>query len=176
MPASGDPGRNPTYPEVGASLRAFLGTGALPSGYRHLRVEGELGSGDTVFDLAAARLFGWDMHRGAGIHVPPGTPAATVGLDVDLGFGVGPVRATAPCRVLDVLRTDRQRGFTYGTLDGHPESGEETFVVTRGADGRVAGTVIAFSRPARWYTRAAGPVGHLLQRRIALRYLAALTA
>ena len=183
MPASGVPGRNLTYPEVGASLRAFREATPLPSGYRHLRVERELGSGDTVFDVAAARLLTWNMHRGAGIHVPSGTPSATTGLDVQLGFGLGPVRASAPCRVIEVFDTGqqrtsgsaRQRGFTYGTLDGHPESGEETFVVEHGTDGRVVGTVLAFSRPARWYTRLAGPAGHFLQQRIALRYLAALT-
>lgn len=176
MSASGEFGRELTYPEVGASLRAFRGEAPLPSGYRHLRVESEPGSGDTVFEVAAARLLSWDMHRGAGIHVPADTPAAAAGLDVRLGFGLGPVRATAPCRVIEVFDTGRQRGFSYGTLDGHPESGEETFVVERTADGRVRGTVIAFSRPARWYTRLAGPVGHMLQRRIARRYLAALTA
>ncbi|MEU5844439.1 DUF1990 domain-containing protein [Rhodococcus sp. NPDC047139] len=175
MPASGLPGRNLTYPEVGASARAFREASPLPSGYRHLRVERELGYGATDFDVAATRLLTWEMHRRAGIRVPPETPRAAAGLDVQLGVGLGPIRTTAPCRVIEVFGTDRQRGFAYGTLAGHPESGEETFVVELGEDERVIGTVLAFSRPSRWYTRLAGPAGHLVQRRIALRYLAALT-
>ncbi|AYA24928.1 Uncharacterized protein, UPF0548 family [Rhodococcus rhodochrous J3] len=176
MSASGGSGREFTYAEVGASLRAFRGEAPLPSGYRHLRVESELGSGDTVFEVAAARLFSWDMHRGAGMRIPAGTPLAVPGVEVDLGFGLGPVRASARCRVIEIVDTADVRGFTYGTLPGHPASGEETFVVERTADGRVRGTVLAFSRPARWYTKLAGPVGHLLQQQIARRYLAALTA
>ncbi|UYP19385.1 DUF1990 domain-containing protein [Rhodococcus sp. Z13] len=174
MPASGRPGRDPTYPEVGASLRACLDGSPLPSGYRHLHIREELGRGDRVFEVAATRLFSWQMHRAAGIAVPDATPSAAPGVEVLLGFGIGPVRATAGCRVLEVVDDEGRRGFTYGTLPGHPECGEETFLVEHAGDGRVTGTVIAFSRPARWYTRLAGPVGHLLQRRIARRYLDAL--
>ncbi|WP_152640922.1 DUF1990 domain-containing protein, partial [Rhodococcus sp. Chr-9] len=83
---------------------------------------------------------------------------------------------TQPAPVPLLTAKSHIRGFTYGTLPGHPASGEETFVVERTVDGRVRGTVLAFSRPARWYTKLAGPVGHLLQQQIARRYLAALTA
>lgn len=166
----GTSGRRLTYPEVGAS------SGPLPPGYRHLQVERELGSGDAVFDAAAARLVRWDAHRGAGLAVPDSTPPAAPGVDVRLGFGFGPVRATAWCRVVAVIDETDRRGFAYGTLTGHPECGEEAFVVERRADGTVVGRVVAFSRPSRWYTRLAGPVGHLLQLRMARRYLAALTS
>lgn len=33
---------------------------------------------------------------------------------------------------------------------------------------------VAFSLPAAWYTRLAGPLGRLLQRRITARYLSAI--
>jgi uncharacterized protein (UPF0548 family) len=56
-----------------------------------------------------------------------------------------------------------QAGFGYGTLPGHPVRGEEAFGV-RIVDGRVCFSVTAFSRPASWYTRAAGPVLPLMQR------------
>lgn len=169
MPAPGSSGRSLTYPEVGASF------GELPPGYRQLHVERELGSGDAAFRTAAARLFSWHMHRGAGIHVPAETPVAAIGVDVRLGFGAGPLRAAAWCRVVGVVETPHSRGFAYGTLTGHPECGEEAFVIEQRPDRRVFGRVIAFSRPARWYTELAGPVGHLVQQRVARRYLAALT-
>ncbi|WP_407442750.1 DUF1990 domain-containing protein [Rhodococcus sp. (in: high G+C Gram-positive bacteria)] len=162
-------GRDLTYPEVGASL------GALPSGYRHMRIERVLGSGDVVFDTAAARLFGWDMHRAAGLRVPRNTPAPAVGVDVRLEAGIGPVRFPAWCRVVAVVDTADRRGFTYGTLAGHPEIGEETFLVERTPDGRVVGRVVAFSRPGRWFTALAGPIAPVLQKHIAGRYLEALT-
>jgi uncharacterized protein (UPF0548 family) len=36
---------------------------------------------------------------------------------------LGPIRV--PCRVVYVLDEPERRGFAYGTLPGHPESGEE---------------------------------------------------
>ncbi len=65
-------------------------------------------------------------------------------------------------------------GFAYGTLVGHPERGEELFLVERQADDSVTLTIRAFSRPARWYTRLAGPLYRLVQRLIIERYLRAL--
>ncbi len=53
-------------------------------------------------------------------------------------------------------------GFGYGTLPGHPEVGEEAFLVTRAGDG-VWFEVTAFSRPARWYIHAAGPAARAVQ-------------
>ena len=65
-------------------------------------------------------------------------------------------------------------GFAYGTLPGHPESGEELFAVELRTDGSVVATIYAFSRPARWYTRLGGPVARLAQRLMTRRYLAAM--
>ncbi|NGN70487.1 DUF1990 domain-containing protein, partial [Streptomyces sp. A7024] len=59
---------------------------------------------------------------------------------------------------------DARGGFGYGTLSGHPEVGEESFVVELAADGDVYFTVTAFSRPAAWYARAGGPVVPVMQR------------
>ncbi|GAA3125089.1 uncharacterized protein (UPF0548 family) [Kribbella aluminosa] len=64
-------------------------------------------------------------------------------------------------------------GFAYGTLQGHPESGEESFLVARAADG-VYVAIRAYSRPASWYTRLAGPVTRKAQYCAATRYAAAL--
>jgi len=54
-------------------------------------------------------------------------------------------------------------GFGYGTLPGHPARGEESFVVHRDAAGEVWFTVTSFSRPARWFMAALGPVAPVLQ-------------
>jgi uncharacterized protein (UPF0548 family) len=39
--------------------------------------------------------------------------------------------APAPCRVIYVVDQADQFGFAYGTLPGHPETGEVAFMVAR---------------------------------------------
>lgn len=157
-----------TYAEVGATLRG------LPPGYRHVHVRRVLGRGDAVFAAAARTILSWQMHRGAGMTVLTDAPEARRGVIAVVGIGIGPARIEAPCRVVEVLDRGDVAGFAYGTLPGHPEIGEEAFWVRREADGTVVGEVVAFSRPGRWYTRAAGPLGRLAQRLACRRYLAAL--
>ena len=49
-------------------------------------------------------------------------------------------------------------GFTYRTLEGHPECGEETFVVEKDeVSGQVLATLRSWSRPGLRITRIAGP-------------------
>ena len=76
----------------------------------------------------------------------------------------------APCRVVWTVEEYRRTGWAYGTLSGHPECGEEAFVVERTGDGTVWLSVNAFSRPAKWYSRAAGPATRGLQHAYARGY------
>lgn len=73
-----------------------------------------------------------------------------------------------------VVDEPRRRGFAYGTLAGHPERGEELFLVERLPDDSVCGTVTAFSRPAAWWARAAALPARTAQAAIVDRYLRAL--
>jgi uncharacterized protein (UPF0548 family) len=159
-----------SYPEVGATR------GLLPAGYHYVRRSAGLGSGRPVFDAAVQRLMTWQAQKGAGLRVEPGAPVAAPGVDVLLGFGFGPLRVPVPCRVVYVVEEDARRGFAYGTLAGHPESGEEAFMVTIDPEGRVAVEIVAFSRPATWLTRFAGPAGRFVQRRTTDRYIRALAS
>jgi uncharacterized protein (UPF0548 family) len=93
-----------------------------------------------------------------------------------LGLGVAAIRIGAPCRVVYVIDEPGRRGFAYGTLPGHPESGEEAFIVSRREDATVAFTITAFSRPASSLAKAAGPLGRAVQRHITNRYLRAITS
>jgi hypothetical protein len=55
-------------------------------------------------------------------------------------------------------------GFTYRTLVGHPELGEETFVVEKTlATGRILVALRSGSRPGTWLARAAAPLLRRLQ-------------
>ncbi len=154
-----------TYPEVGATAHDVL-----PAGYHHLRESRRLGVVD--LDDVASVLLTWQMHRRAGVRRVGGVERATVGGDVSFRF----LGQTIPCRVVSVIDETDRRGFTYGTLPGHPERGEERFVVERDpASGVVTATITAFSRPGGWRTRALGPVGRWVQSRMTQRYLDALS-
>jgi uncharacterized protein (UPF0548 family) len=158
-----------TYPEVGASSRP-----ALPAGYRHVERRVVVGHGRAVFDRASRVLLAWGVQTQAGLSVAASRPTVDTGVDALLGIGFGRLRLAAPCRVVELLDEPRRQGFRYGTLAGHPESGEESFIVELRDDELVTFTIRAFSRPATLLTRAAGPVGRWVQDRVTDRYLAAL--
>ncbi len=153
-----------TYAEVGAT-----GDDAtLPAGYHHVRCSARIGTGRDRFTEAAERVMRYGMLRGAGVRVVAGTEVAAVGTDV-LGR-LGPI--WAPCRVVYVVDDANCRGFAYGTLPGHAESGEERFAVRYDpADDAVHSEVIAFSRHATWWSRLGAPAASLVQRVVTRRYL-----
>jgi uncharacterized protein (UPF0548 family) len=79
-----------------------------------------------------------------------------------------------PARVVYVIDEPDRKGFAYGTLPGHPERGEESFVVERRADESVWLVVRAFSRPANAFFWASYPALRLMQAIFTARYLRAL--
>jgi uncharacterized protein (UPF0548 family) len=169
-------------PDVEAQLRAAELTydhvgctsGALPTGYHHLTRRLALGRGTTLLADAARSLFSWQMHLRSGLRVSTSSPTVESDAIVVLGIGAGPLRISAPCRVVYLINEPNQRGFAYGTLPGHPESGEEAFLIERADDDTVSFSITAFSRPASALTRLAGPLGRLTQRKITSSYLRSL--
>lgn len=157
-----------TYREVGATA------GALPSGYRHFRISADLGVGGEVFERAREALLTWQVQRAAGLQVQSSEPRIAPGSVAVLLFRLGPLRLEAPVRVVDVVDDGSRASFTYGTLPGHPESGEERFDIHHLDGGRVVFSIVGFSRPQSRLARAAGPVVTLVQDAITRRYLAAL--
>jgi uncharacterized protein (UPF0548 family) len=153
-----------TYPEVGATRNADI-----PPGYRWLRVRTEIGSGPEVMRNAADAVMEFWMHRALPAKVVASARRAAPGVAVEVTLGVGPLRLRAPCRVVWTEEGERRAGWAYGTLPGHPESGEEAFVVHMDDQGDVWLTVTAFSRPAGRLSRAAGPLGRGFQRAYAHR-------
>lgn len=147
-----------TYAEVGATRE-----GALPPGYHHLSHRTRLGP--DALRPAGEAVMTWRMHRRTGVPLKASAPRAAPGVQVTSRLAW----LSAPCEVVWTVDGPDRVGFAYGTLAGHPESGEESFVVSRDGDGEVWFTVTSFSRPARWYTRAAGPIVPLLQRAYARR-------
>ncbi|MBM2616542.1 DUF1990 domain-containing protein [Actinoplanes sp. LDG1-06] len=156
-----------TYAEVGATQQE-----PMPSGYGHVVRDVPIGSGRAAFERAADGLLHWRMHREAGFRVVRADERAAEGGDVILRF----YGMTVPCRVVYMLDEENRQGFGYGTLPGHPERGEEAFIVLLTADGEVRFQIRAFSRPATLLTRLGGPFARLAQHYATNRYVKAMRA
>jgi uncharacterized protein (UPF0548 family) len=87
----------------------------------------------------------------------------------------GPIPFRVPCRVIYIIDEPNRKGFAYGTLPGHPESGEEAFIVDRTTDGSVWLTIRSFSRPSAWQWWATYPVLRLVQAAITRKYFRSLS-
>jgi uncharacterized protein (UPF0548 family) len=103
-----------------------------------------------------------------------GTPYIANGMTAQLGIPFGPFTVSAPVRVVYVIDEANRIGFAYGTLAGHPDSGEESWIVDRRDDDSVWLTIRAFSRGSTWYYRLAAPLLRLQQEKFTKRYLRAL--
>ncbi len=154
-----------TYPEVGATA------GPFPPGYKHIGYSAHIGMGQLRFEEAAERVMHWGMQRGSGLKVQASSELITAGTVVVVKIGF----LKAPCRVVYVVDEPHVRGFAYGTLPGHPERGEERFVVRHDpVTSAVFAEVSAFSRPATWWSKAGGPFTSLMQRVMNKRYVRAV--
>ena len=106
---------------------------------------------------------------------PGGMPLLSPGDTATLIVPIGPLKFQAPCRVIYVIDEPSRKGFAYGTLSGHPERGEESFLVEKTDDGSVWLTVRAFSRPSKWYFWLAYPALRFTQAFYTRRYFRSLS-
>jgi uncharacterized protein (UPF0548 family) len=161
-------GSTPTYPEVGATAGSIL-----PAGYRHDRYTAVIGSGGDAFQRAADGLRRWEPHRRAGFRMYPPTPAIEDGLTALGLLRLGLLVVVFGWRVVYTVKEPKRFGFAYGTLPGHPEQGEERFVVEQHDDGSVSYDLVAFSRPVGW-ARLGAPLARRIQVQVTHRYLRGL--
>ena len=157
---------SPTYPEIGASR-----SDVLPPGYHHVRVEERIADA-AAFDRAVEGLRTWVAHEGAGLRIFPHEPVEPDATVIAV-TSVGPAQVAAPCRIVAIFKEPDAFGFAYGTLPGHPERGEESFVLER-REGSTYFAIRAFSRPVDPLARLSGPVGRAVQRSVTRRYVIAL--
>ncbi|WP_243737642.1 DUF1990 family protein [Blastococcus xanthinilyticus] len=158
-----------SYPEVGAT-----GDAVLPAGYHAAEHRAVVGTGPAAFARATAAVFGWRAQRGAGLRVHADGPASSPGTVVVLTAGLPRLGYDLPCRVVWARTEGAERGFAYGTLAGHPESGEERFTVRLTDDGDVVYGIRVFFRLASPAARLAGPLSLALQRLGTARYVATI--
>jgi uncharacterized protein (UPF0548 family) len=154
------------YAEVGQSL------GPTPAGYaaNHGRIK--LGNGEAAFNKGLEALRGWKMFDLGWLslcwpdaEIEAGTTVAV--LARHFGFW-----SLHPARIVflvdDVAAQMRRSGFAYGTLRGHGESGEETFIIEwHYADDSVWYDLRSFSRPGQLLTTLGYPIARALQKRFA---------
>jgi uncharacterized protein (UPF0548 family) len=149
-----------TYPETGRTR-----DGELPAGYRHVRRDAVVGQGEQAFARVRQGMRDWQIHGLAGIRVgSQGKPA------VGRAFRAGPGFFGVPCEVVWLRDEDSVYGYGFGTLAGHPLSGEEAFEVRLSPDGTVSFSIRAFSRRKAWYARLGGPLVAALQDFMTDRY------
>ncbi|HZQ83447.1 MAG TPA: DUF1990 domain-containing protein [Acidimicrobiales bacterium] len=157
---------NPTY--TGPSATA--GDPRLP-GYRYGAYAETIGSGDDAFERGKDALRHWAAHHQTGAAVAPVNAPLVEGTDVIVTLRLGPAFMLAPCRIISVVDEPRRFGFTYATLPGHPEDGEEAFHLERGPDDAVVFRVQVVARPALLLVRLGGPLTTLVQKRVTRQYL-----
>ena len=158
-----------TYAEVGATRAP-----EMPAGYLHGEWTQVVGSGRQVFERVAAAVLDWTPQRSVGLRVRATGSPGEVGTVVVLTAGLPRLGYDIPCRVVWASTTGNERGFAYGTLPGHPESGEECFTVRLTEGGDVVVAIRVFSRLATPAARAVPPVARFMQGLATRRYLSSL--
>jgi uncharacterized protein (UPF0548 family) len=162
-------GAQPNYPDIGASL-----VGVKPEGFHNDRYEALLGRGTETFQRAVSGLKAWKAHTVPGFRVFPQGEQIRTGATVVVTLGTPLLALAAPCRIVGVIDEQARWGFAYGTLPGHPEAGEEAFVVSISPDETVCFEIMAFSRPGDPLVRLAGALGRGIQKGGTNAYLHAL--
>ena len=84
------------------------------------------------------------------------------------------IALAVPCRIVTVVDRQTRWGFAYGTLPGHPEQGEEAFIVSMAADQSVRFEIEAFSRPGDPLVKLSGPIGRAMQKGATAGYFRSL--
>ncbi|GHF27263.1 hypothetical protein GCM10011600_30150 [Pseudolysinimonas yzui] len=150
------------------------------SGLRVKRVESpaevlENSYSPVTFDQEGQPVQPASTTSGEQVYADTGAKLVAAGETAILLLGWGPLSLRAPVRIVYVIDEPTRRGFAYGTLPGHPESGEEAFIVEQREDESVWLTIRAFSRPAHPALWIVYPVLWLVQAIITSRYEHALT-
>ena len=161
-----------TYDHVGSTIDI----GADVARARRVRrFERPAGTGPAALEAGRGAIRRWAAHDALGATVHPRHAPIVQGTVVVVALRVGPIHVVAPTRIVRVVDDATRFGFAYGTLTGHPEAGEESFVVEQRGDGSVVAVVAVDARPGSPLAWAGLPVTLALQRHAIRRYLDGLT-
>jgi len=159
----------PTYDHVGSTLDPERW--AAPAvRVRHRTV----GRGPTAFGAARQALGTWAPQRGIGATVEPAGQPVVLGATILIVLRRGPLHVVAPDRIIGVVDEPRRFGFAYGSLPGHPERGEESFVVEHLDDDTVLATIRVQAGPGTLPAHAVAPLVRAVQHAAIDGYLSAI--
>ena len=146
------------------------------AGYRNFEQTVCVGRGIERWEAVANAVLRWQVKILSGFQVSSvdGDIAVRSAAQYEVTARFGPITIREPVRVVTVVDQPARRGFSYGTLTGHPVSGEEAFIASY-SDGRVWLTIRSLTRPSGGAWRWAFPMLLIAQRFYRRRYLQALT-
>ncbi|MBA0045450.1 DUF1990 domain-containing protein [Mycobacterium sp. NPDC050853] len=164
-----------TYEPADATRPGESTWSATPPTLRRFEQTVTIGHGEAAWQEASQAVLNWGVKRRSGFRVDP-EAAVSEDAEFQITFGWGPLAVREPVRIVAVADTDHRCGFAYGTLPGHPVSGEEAFIVHRNIEGTVFLTLRSLTQPApSGFWRRVFPVLLLAQRVFRRRYLRALS-
>ena len=168
--------RHLTYAAVGATAVADESWAATPGEFRRYE---QTVAVPLRWEDARSLMLRWAVKTRSGFEVDAdgsAEPSVSEGANLWLRLAIGPVGIREPIRVVAVVDHTLRCGFSYGTLDGHPVSGEEAFILHRAKkDAPVLLTIRSLTRPAaRGFWRYSFPFLLAVQRRFRKRYLSSL--
>ncbi|MDJ1372667.1 DUF1990 family protein [Gulosibacter molinativorax] len=151
----------------------------------------QIGRGEARWKHAWTQTLSWGIQRHAGYAILP-VPDTSEGGDVSLGDAeepyaqmqqgmtvrlrrrFGPLIMTMPVRVVYVVDEPHRKGFAFGTLSGHPVSGEVAFIVEHRADDSVHFLLRTYSGPGKGIWALAYPIVLLFRGGLKNTYLESL--
>lgn len=152
---------------------ATLSPGAATRVHHESRI---VGRSPASFDAAVASLGRWACHAGISARIHRPDTSIEDGRTLLVVLPAGPVSIVVQNRIVATVDEPDRFGFAYGSLDGHHERGEESFLVERLADDRVRCTIAVDAHPATFVARAVGPAITALSHVALRRYLRAWEA
>lgn len=159
-------GHGVTYDHIGSTLEPV--GGGRPRFHEEFL---DVGHGQQDFDSAVLGLRAWAAHRHIGARIHPADVPFELGADLVVVLPIGPLTALAPDRLVAVTTEPGRVAFSYGTLPGHPERGEESFTVALRPDGVVRFTIGVDAKPANLVMWLGSPVVLRTQRKALKGYL-----
>lgn len=142
--------RRLTYEHAGATRPGESDWPSTAAGFRRLETTHPVAPSDANWVELTQDLLRWAVKTRSGFTVDGSSAPAKVEVGGRhwVSATVGPLTVVEPVEVVTVVDTPDRIGFAYGTLAGHPVSGEEAFILHRDPTGRIWLTLRSLTRPA----------------------------
>ncbi|MCA8998205.1 MAG: DUF1990 domain-containing protein [Planctomycetaceae bacterium] len=141
-----------------------------PPGFTVDHSRRQIGPGRAAYDIARNSLSTWRQFDLGWVEPFPRQTPVKAGQCLAILARVLGIWWWNACRIVEVFddqNDGRRFGFSYGTLPGHMECGEERFLVEIDGEDRVWYEILTYSRPHSRLARLGSPYARFVQRRFA---------